>query len=182
MSRMREWEGRKIYTSNLRRDSVCIWTLNLAPSFLASKWKEETGWVSWLASDKAAYRFSVERNRGTSWFIAKLSSHTRNVLCIFSFVNYSVFAVAVSTAIVTYLVRLKSKLDILWLGCVYVLPLGLKPLTNRKLKATSSGNGLYGENIYIVLNCWSLWAFQGWTLYWCIYRWLLGTLNNTAIG
>lgn len=124
MSRISEWEGRKIYTSNLRRDSVRIWTLNLAPSFLASKWKKETGWVSWLSSDKAAYQFSVEKNWEKSWFIEKLNSCTRNVFSVSSFVNYSVFAVAVSTAIVIYLVRLNScpllsKVDIL--GCVYCL-------------------------------------------------------------
>lgn len=64
MSRMNEWKGRKMYTINLRLDSVCVWTLNLAPSFLAGTWKKETGWVSWLLSDKEPYQFfSREKSR-----------------------------------------------------------------------------------------------------------------------
>lgn len=45
-------------------------------------------------------------------------------------------------------------MEISWLGCVYGLLLELEALTNRKLKAKSSGNVLYldcVEKIHIVL-------------------------------
>lgn len=125
---------RKKMASNLRPESVCVWALNLAPSFLAGKWEKETGWVSWLLSDKEAYQFfSREKPRKALGY--KGAEFIRKE-CTFSLPHTlsSFHCCCLHCCSDLCLVRLNSCL-LLCLVCVYVLPLGLKPLTSRKLKA-----------------------------------------------
>lgn len=81
-----------------------------------------------------------------SWVI-KLSPQSRTALPIPAFINDYSSAVA-GPLLEFFLGRLNScpllsRVELPWPGCVYGLPLEPEALTNRKLKARSSGNVLY---------------------------------------
>lgn len=130
---MREWKGRKVYGSHLRPDGVCAGTLNLAPGFLAGQWQKETGWVSWLLSDKEAYQFfSGEKPRKTlDYKGAEFIPKECTFFLLHTFLRFCCCCLHCSSDLC--LVRLSHVHCCDW--CVYVLPPGLEPLTNRNLKA-----------------------------------------------
>lgn len=81
---------RNLYTCNLIQGSFCTETVNLALSFLASKRKKETGWVSLFLSDKANQFFMREK---VSEFLSykstllNMNSYIRNIIYISIFVT-----------------------------------------------------------------------------------------------
>lgn len=146
---MREWKGRKMYSSNQRPAGVCAWTLNLAPGFLAGQWQKETGWVSWLLSDKEAYQFFSGENPEKPWIIKELNSYPRNVLSL-SCIHCEDFTVAVFTAVVTY-VWSDSVTSTAVTAVFMYCPWGWSHWRTGTWKLKFRNcivSGLYGENIY----------------------------------
>lgn len=145
---MREWKGRKVYGSHLRPDGVCAWTLKLQASWQASDKRKQDEFHG-CCLIKKLISFSVEKNPEKPWIIKELNSSPRNVLS-FSGIHCWDFAVAVFTALVTY-VWSDSVMSTVVTGVFMYCPWDWSHWRTGTWKLKFRNcivSGLYGENIY----------------------------------